>query len=166
MLVSCYEKKFLILSLLVIILDGIIIYYMPSYFNKINYLYPMLMISLIPFIYLDNKKRYYLYIIIAGAIYDLLYSSILLYNVILFVILISIDIKILEKYNSSLILFSILAFINITIYDTIAFLLIMLTSYQTVSIYDLIYKIDHSILLNIMSVFVYWFLLKKNKKLA
>ena len=56
MLVSCYEKKYLILSLLVIILDGIIIYYMPSYFNKINYLYPMLMISLIPFIYLDNKK--------------------------------------------------------------------------------------------------------------
>ena len=50
MLASYKEKKFWIISLLIIILDGLIIYFIPSYFNNLNYLYPMLTVSLIHFI--------------------------------------------------------------------------------------------------------------------
>ena len=154
------EKKYLSISLLVIILDGVITYLIPSYFNKLNYFYPMLTISLIPIFI--NKKNYYLYIILLGSLYDLLYSSIFLYHIIIFIILINIDIKIAKYFKYSLLLFLLLSLLNIIIYDGIGFILIIITSYQQVNFYDLIYKIDHSILLNIMSVFVFWFMFKKD----
>lgn len=166
MLVSYYERKILIISLLVIIIDGVLIYYNPSYFNNIGYLYPMLTVSLIPFISINNKKKYYFYGIFLGIVYDLLYSNIFLYNVILFILLIRIDKLIIKYYKSSLFLFIISAILNIVIYDFISFLLIMLTNYQVVNINDLLYKISHSLILNILSVFVYWFLCKKSIKYA
>ena len=120
----------------------------------------MLTISLIPFFI--NKKNYYLFIIFLGTLYDLLYSSIFLYHVIIFFILVSIDRKIANYFKYILLLFILLTLLNIIIYDAISFILTFITSYQEVSIYDLIYKIDHSILLNIMSVFVFWFMFKKD----
>lgn len=166
MLVSYYERKVLIISLLVIILDGVLVYYIPSYFNNISYLYPMLTISMIPFISINKKKKYYFYGIFLGVIYDLLYSNILFYNVILFVFLISIDRLVIKNYKSSLCLFILLSLLNIVIYDSINFLLVILTNYQIVTVYDLLYKISHSLILNIMSVFVCWFLCKKSIKYA
>ena len=161
MLLFYQERMYLLVSLLVILLDGIIIYYIPEFYNQLNYFYPMLTISIIPFSYLCSKKKYYLFILVMGIIYDLLYSNILLYNTIIFILLINIDVKIINDFEDSLLLFILLSLLNIVIYDTIGFLLVILTSYQSITIYDLIYKIDHSILLNIMSVFVFWFLFKK-----
>lgn len=152
------EKKFLI-SLLVIMLDGIIVYFIPSFMNKLNYFFPMLTISLIPF--LSKSKKDYLYIFIVGIIYDLLYSNIILYHAIIFFCLGIINQKINKYFNSGILFFILLAILNIIFYDTISFLLVLLSNYQSVTINDLIYKIEHSILLNIMSVFVYYFLFKK-----
>lgn len=128
--------------------------------NKLNFFYPMLTISLIPFL-CHNKKKIYLMIFFLGLIYDLLYSNIFLYHVILFLILFTIDEVIIKYFNRSLLLFILLAILNILIYDSITFLLVLLSSYANVTIYDLIYKIKNSILLNILSVFVYYFLFKK-----
>lgn len=161
MLVSYYERKYLLINLFTISFDGLIRYFIPSYFNKINYFYPMLTISLIPFICFSKRKRFYLLPLFIGIIYDLLYCNIVFYNAIIFFILIIIDKEIAKHFKCSLMLFVLLALLNIFIYDTIGFLLIILTSYQNVSINDLVYKIDHSVLLNIMSVIVYWFLFKK-----
>ena len=155
-------KKYLIISILIIIIDGLILYFVPSYFNKINYFYPMLTISFIPFIYFTNKKSYHILIIIMGIIYDILYSNIFLYNVILFTIIINIDILISKYFKHKLFLFILLTLFNIIIYDLISFLLVIVTGYQVVNIYDLLYKINHSIILNIMSVFVYFFMFKKD----
>ena len=161
MLLFYKEKKYLLISLLIIIIDGVILYFNPSYFNKINYFYPMLTITLIPFSYLCNRKKCIILVLIMGTIYDLLYSNIFLYNAILFIILISLNIKVINYFKESLLLFIILTIINIIIYDTISFLLVIITNYQSINIYDLIYKINHSILLNILSVFVFWFMFKK-----
>lgn len=157
-------RKYLLISILVILLEGLLMYYIPNYFNKLNYFYPMLTITLIPFIYFTNKKTYNILIIIMGFIYDLLYSNIFLYNFILFILIVNLDIVISKNFKKSLFLFIILSLLNIIIYDTISFLLIIITSYQSITIYDLIYKINHSLLLNIMSVFVYWFMFKKDIK--
>lgn len=162
MLVFYKEKKYLLISLLIIILDGIIMYLVPSYFNKLNNFYPMLTISFIPFVYLTNKKYSYLLIIVIGGIYDLLYSNIFLYNVIVFIILLNLDVKILKYFKANLLLLIIVSLLNIVIYDIIGFLLVMITGYQEVNISDLFYKIEHSIFLNIMLVFVVWFLFKKD----
>ena len=58
-----------------------------------------------------------------------------------------------------------LVIINIIIYDSLYYLLILLTGYQSLEITDLIYKIKNSLPINIMSVFVYYNLVKNDKKL-
>ena len=155
-------RKYLLISVLIIIIDGLIIYFIPSYFNKLNYFYPMLTISLIPFIYFTNKKYNYFLITVIGIIYDILYSNIFLFNVILFIIIVNLDILISKYFKNKFFLFLLLTLFNIIIYDLISFILVIITNYQTVTIYDLLYKINHSILLNIMSAFVYYFLFKKD----
>lgn len=155
-------RKYLLISIILIILDGIITYFIPGYLNKLSYFYPMLTISFIPFVYLANKKSYYILIIVIGIIYDLLYSSVFLYNLIIFILLINLDKRIAKYFKNSLSLLVILSLLNIVIYDIIGFSLVMLTSYELVTISDLMYKINHSIILNIMSVFVFWLLFKKD----
>ena len=163
MLVYYKEKKIeLIISILLVILDGIIVYYIPSYFNNISYLYPMLTISFIPFLIRKKKHNIYL-IIIIGLLYDLLYSNIFLYNVFIFCLLAYINNLISHYFKDSLLLFVSLGIINIVIYDTITFILVMITSYQTITLNDLLYKIENSILLNFMSIIFFYFWLKKYK---
>ena len=84
MLASYKEKKYLILSFIVLFLDGLISYYYPSFFHQQNYFFPMLSISLIPFLYKNNTKDYYRLSLILGFIYDLLFSHIFLLNTIIF----------------------------------------------------------------------------------
>ena len=72
------ENKYIVTSLLAIILDGIILYYHNYYYNRLDLFYPMLTVSLIPYLYLDNKKNYYKTVFILGMVYDLLYSHIFL----------------------------------------------------------------------------------------
>ena len=162
MLLFYQERMYLLVSLIVIILDGIIIYLVPSYFNNISYLYPMLTISFIPFLIRKNNSTPYI-IIIIGLLYDLLYSNIVLYNVFLFFMLAYINNLISHYFKDSLLLFISLGIINIVIYDTITFLLVIITSYQTITLNDLLYKIENSLLLNIMSIIIFYFLLKKRK---
>ena len=159
------EKKYLIVSIIILFLDGIIVYYMPSYFNKLNYFYPMLTISFISFLSFRYQDNYFI-IIFLGLMYDLLYSNILFYNIIIFLLLSIINTKIKRYFKSNLLLFIIITIFNICLYDSISFILVLLTDYQSVSIMDLLYKFSHSIVLNIMSVFVFFFLFKKDLRYA
>lgn len=165
MLASLREKK-IIISLFVVMLDGVITYLIPSYFNKLSLFYPMLTVSLIAFLFDGNLKKYYKLCFFLGIVYDLLYSNIFLFNGFLFLLLSKIDSKVMKYVKNSFLFFVILVLFNIIIYDTICFLLILITNYQVVNISDLIYKIEHSILLNILSVFVYFFLFKKTAQYA
>ena len=163
MLVSYKEKKFLILSVVSLLLDGLISYYLPSYLNSSTIFFPMLTISLIPFLYNKNTKDYYTFCFVLGIIYDLLYSNIFLFHGLLFLILAKINTKILKSIKNSLLLYLILLFINILFYDSILFLLVSFTNYASVSIMDLVLKIRNSLFINTLSVFVYYFLFKKRK---
>ena len=163
MLVSYKEK--IIFSIIIILLDGILINYIPSYFNSINLFYPMLTISLLPFLYDNSKIEYSKLCFFIGIIYDLLYSNIFLYHALFFFLLGKLDIKIIKLLNNNLILYVVLVIINIVAYDLVFYLLVNLTNYQIININGLIYKIKNSLLLNIMSSFIYYFWFKKRKLL-
>ncbi len=149
-----------LVTILTIILDGYITYIYPSYFNNITYLYPMLTLSLIVSIS-SNKDTYLKYSLIIGFIYDLLYSTIFLYNTLIFLMLAKINKKILNSIRESFIIRIILLILNIIIYDSISFLIVYLTKYNDVTFLSLFYKISHSLILNILSLFVISFILKK-----
>lgn len=164
MLASYNGKKYLLVSLLAIILDGVISYYLPSYFNNINYIYPMFTVSLIPFLSKENSKKNILYIFVIGLIYNLLYSNIFLFHSLVFIMLFKINNIFLNIVKDQFISYVILVIINIIFYDSLYFILMLLTNYQVMNISDLIYKIKYS-LPNVLSVFVYWFIIKKQNKL-
>ncbi len=151
------EKKYIIISFLAILLDGIIVYFIPSYFNKINYFYPMLTVSLIPFLHKGKNNNYYKFVFILGIIYDLLYSNIFLFNALIFLIISKIDSKILLYINNNLLIYLFLIILNIIIYDGIIFLIIISCNYQLVNFMDYLYKVKNS-LINVLICFVYYFI--------
>ena len=163
MLVSYKGKKVWIISLIAIFLDGIISYYFDGSFHHLNYFYPMLTVSLIPFLK-NNLKDYYRLSCILGMIYDLLYSHLFLFNTFLFFLLSKIDSKILKSFKENLLSYLFLVILNILVYDMISFLLIFFTQYQRIGINDYFYKIEHSLILNIGFSFIYFFFFKKSVK--
>ena len=157
MLVFLRENKKRIIIILALLLDGIIVYYYPSY-QKINLFYPMLTISLIAF--LTNQKNYNLFLL--GFIYDLLYSNIFFYNAIVFYLLGKMNYFFKRNFNNNIMVYLILTIINIILYDTLTYFFVLITEYHSIAISFLIYKIKNSLILNILVVFVYYFLFKKD----
>lgn len=148
-----------------IILDYLLIYFLPSFFNQISLFYPMLTLTLIVFLYkkFDNKK-YFKLVFIIGFIYDLLFSYIFLFNSLIFLMFAKI-IKKIDKYiRCNLFINIILVIIFIFLYDLILFLLVLISDYNLVSLTDLIYKFKNSCILNI-SFYVLISLILRNKKI-
>jgi len=149
-----------LLGIIIIIIDGILVYLIPSYFNELSYFYPMLTITLIVAMY-NSCSNYLKTSFILGIIYDLFYSNVFLYNTLLFLLLSKINKKIFKylqfnNFNKILVLV-----INILIYDGINYFIVWLTKYNLVTISDLFYKISHSLIMNILAIFVLNFILKK-----
>ena len=71
----------------------------------------------------------------------------------------------LKIFKENILSYIALVTINIILYDSLYFLLIILTNYQVVTFNDLIYKIEKSLPINIMSVFVYHLIVQKSRKL-
>lgn len=158
-MLAYYKGKLLVISL-VILLDGLIIYFIPSYYHNLNYFYPMLTVSLIPFLFFNNQKKYFHLILFIGFIYDLFYSNIFLYHTLIFLLLAKINYKLIKYFNGGLLFYLVLIIINILIYDLIGFLIIYFTNYQEIAVIDLLYKLKNSLIVNILSGFVYYFLFK------
>lgn len=150
------------LGILIIILDGLLIYSLPNLFNDINLFYPYLTITYIVSVY-GYSKKYLKNSLILGFIYDLLYSNIFLYNAFFFLLLSKINNKIFNYLHNNLFNKVIVLIINIILYDTINYLIIYFSKYNIVYFNDLVYKIINSLLLNILVIFILDFLLKKVK---
>ena len=87
-----------LVGIILIILDGILVYFIPSYFNELSIFYPMLAITFIVLIY-NYCKNYFKTSFILGIIYDLLYSNIIFYNAILFLLLAYINRKLFSYFH-------------------------------------------------------------------
>ena len=153
-----------LLLIIIILLDGIIIYIFPANFQNLSYFYPMLTVSSIAVIYhYIKKKDYFKKVFIMGIFYDLLYYNIFLYNAFIFLLLAKLDKKIFNNLNHNIINVIIVTVLNIIIYDTLNYVVVYLTRYNMLNIKALFYKIGHSLILNIMIVFVISFICNKLK---
>lgn len=153
-----------ILGIMIIILDGLIVYFIPGYFNDLTFIYPMLSITFLVSMY-GFCKKYFKTSVILGLVYDFLYSNIFLYNTLIFLLLSKINRKIFNYLQVNLFNKIIVLILNIIIYDTINFLIINFSKYNYVVLNDLIYKILHSLFINIVFIICINFLLKKKYKL-
>ena len=152
---------FLVICLL---LDYLYPYFIPSFINNLSLFYPMFTLTYLVFLYKKiNKKKYYKFILITGLLYDFLFSYLLLFHVCLFVFYYKIFVFIDKYIELNIFIKMIILILFIFLYDLLLFLLVYITSYNVVGINDLIYKVSHSIIINIL--YYIWLIIIFNKKL-
>ncbi len=150
------------LIIIIILLDGLITNYLPYIYHHLSYFYPLLTITMLPIIYPYLKKKYFsYYIIMIGIFYDLLYSNILLLNTFIFIIIGLVIKKYYQYLADNYLLTGLLIILNIVIYDLFLFMITYILGNHVISFNDLIYKISHSLLLNIIFGITIYYLLKK-----
>lgn len=148
--------KKLIILLVSLLIDGIVTNITLYSFNNITYLTPMCTIVSLIFLY-DDKNFIKLYLS-SSIIYGALYMNNLLFTLILFFIVI-IFIKILNKINNNVLTILIKIILVIMLFDGISFILNSLVN-NTYILKNYVYKIEHSIIFNV----IYGLILYKNTK--
>ena len=146
-----------------LLLDGLLTNYLSYLPNNLTLFTPLLTLTSIfliyPF-YRKNNKKYYYTILILGFIYDLFYTNLLFYHAFLFLLL-GFFIRFLYKnLEISWIRNIIYLFLLITIYELINGGIIYIFNLVPVTIEKIFYKIEHSLLLNIIYGEIIYFIIK------
>lgn len=150
-----------------IFLDGLLTNYLPYSQNCLSLFTPLLtvvsFILIYPF-YRKKIKKYYLTSIIIGLIYDLLYTNSLFINAILFLIIAYVT-KLIYK-NIEVNCFNIIFFVIVIIclYEGLNAIIIIIFNLVPMTLESIIYKIIHSLLLNILTTEIAFIIIKKIPK--
>lgn len=144
------------------VFDGVLTNFLPYMPNDLSLFTPLLTLTTIFLIYPFYKKKevsYYLLIFFLGIIYDLFYTNLLFFNAILFL-----GIGIFSKYiykNFNLNYFKIIIYIImiIVVYEATSALLILIFNLVPITLERILYKITHSLLLNIIYAEIIYFII-------
>ena len=163
----------IIIVIISLFLDGILTNFLPYLVNDLSLFTPLLTVVSIfiicPF-YRKQDKKYYKIVFLIGIIYDLFYTNLLFFNAILFLIIAFILRYIYKHYEVSW--FSIILYIALIIftYETLTGTIIFIFQLVPITIDKIIYKISHSLLLNIIYIEIVYLILKlipkKYKKIS
>ncbi len=149
------------------ILDWIINNIVNYQYNNLSLFTPLLTIVSIFLIYpLFKKKKnnYFIVLFIIGIIYDLLFTNLIIVNRLLFLLVGYISKYIHDNYELNILTITISLIFIISIYETSLLLILVVLRIYDFSIIDLLYKISHSLLLNIIYGLVGYYLIDLNKK--
>lgn len=142
--------KYLII-IISLILDGILSNFLPVI--DLSYFTPLLTLTSIfivyPF-YTKDEYKYYITSFIIGIIHDLLYTNLLFFNGIIFVFIALIVRIIYKNLNISLFKNILYIILIIIVYESSTALIFMMFKLVPITLNKLIYKITHSLLLNII----------------
>ena len=154
-------------------LDGILTNFLPYTVGDLSLFTPMITIVALVIIYPFFVKRlrfYFITCFVTGIVYDFFYTNLLFYNAILFLgigLLTMFFHRYIRLTWFSLILFVVLVIVG---YECANAILILIFNLVPMTFYRLLYKISHSLLLNIcyaeLVYFIIWLLPKKYKKVA
>ena len=157
-------KKYIIL-IISIILDLVLLNFLPYTYQHISYIFPCFFTSSI-FLTYDlflKDKTYFRTILILSIIYGSLFLNSCLLGMFLFLLLSYIS-KLYHKYIN-INYFSILIglILVILLHDSIIYLILSFGEITSFSIKIIIYKLTRSILINIIyTTFIYYYLIKKS----
>ncbi len=142
--------KYLII-IISLILDGILTNFLPII--DLSYFTPLLTLTSVfivyPF-YQKDETKYYITTFIVGIIYDLLYTNLLFFNGIIFVFIALLTKLIYKNLNVSLLKNILYIIVLIIIYESSTVFIYYLFNLVPVTLSKLVYKITHSLLLNIL----------------
>ena len=135
--------------------------------NNISYFYPMFTITSV--VYLSNfytnpnRKNYYVLVLLIAIIYDCIVIGNLLISISLFLSIAVLNIKLKNYLTNNLINNILRLILSIICYDLLFNLLFVIVGYKVFDISKIIYKITHSLIVNIIYLVVMFLVLKPKK---
>ncbi len=160
----------IVILLISLLLDGVLNNNLP--FISLSLFTPLLtLISIIVIypLYKKEDKKYLITIFITGIIYDLLYTNLLFYNGILFLIIGLLNIYINKKFQVNYLTIIIILLLDIVIYILLNSLLLFICNIVPITITKIIYVFTHSIILNMIYGYLLFIVIKgltkKNKSI-
>lgn len=155
------------------ILDGILSNFLPYVVDDLSLFtsaFTLVSIFLVSSFYYHKEKEYYILCFITGLIYDLFYTNLLFFNGFMFLIMGVITIKIRKYFDVDFFKLIIHIVLIIIIYESLSVLIFVVFNLVPITLYKLIYKISHTLILNIiygLLVFtIIHFIPKKYKKIS
>lgn len=110
--------------------------------------------------YFANEKKYYILIIIFGCLFDILYTSTILINLVLFII-VAIVIKVLNNLISdNIFMTNVMSIVCIIVYHLLSFIILNLTTSGVYGISLLLEIITHSIIMTVIYCSISYFVIK------
>ena len=161
----------IIILIISFILDGVLTNFLPFGVENISLFTPLLTIVALVVIYnflYHKEKNYYILSFVIGILYDLFYTNLLFLDGLLFLLIAFVITKIYKVVGFNYMWIALDILISIIIYECSFALVIVIFNLVPMSIYRLLYKISHSIILNIiygeLLYFIIQLLPKKYKK--
>ena len=156
-----------IVFIISLLLDGILTNFLPYMVSDLSLFTPLFSISSLILIYpllkKDNKK-FLIFSLIAGIIYDLFYTNLIFFNGFIFFILGFIIIKLYDLFGTGYIKLLFHIIIVIISYELLTAVLIFVFNLVPITIDKVLYKIGHSILLNLIYGEIIYLILKSIPK--
>lgn len=151
------------LSLFSLLLDGILTNYLPYLKGNLTLFMPLfsvVFLLFLPSFYYKDTRMYYLHAFLFGMCYDLFYTNLLFFHGALFVILAFLAKWIYKNFEIRFWNVAIPVMFLIVFYESLFAGILFLFHIVPVTFSDLLYKITHSILLNIIYAEGLYLLLK------
>lgn len=156
-----------IIVIVSLILDGILTNFLPYMVSDLSIFTPLLTVVSLVVIYpffKKDKKKYLTYSFIVGIIYDLLYTNLLFFNGLIFLVVGLLIIILYQNIGNNYLKIILNIVLVIISYELLTVLVIFCFNLVPLTLDKVIYKISHSLLLNIIYGEVIYLILKKIPK--
>ena len=153
----------IIILIISFILDGVLTNFLPFGVENISLFTPLLTIVALVVIYnffYHKEKNYYILSFVIGILYDLFYTNLLFLDGLLFLLIAFVITKIYKVVGFNYMWIALDILISIIIYECSFALVIVIFNLIPMTIYRLLYKIGHSIILNIIYGEILYFIIK------
>lgn len=156
------------------LLDGILSNFLPFMEGDLSLFTPLVTLVALFLIYIffdKEDKKYYITAFVTGLLYDLFYTDLLFLNSFLFLLIAFITVYIYGNERIDWFRLLIYLVFIIALYESSTALLIVIFNVVPMSIDKLLYKISHTLILNLIYGEVIYFIIKiipkryKNKRL-
>lgn len=159
-----------IILIISFLLDGILSNFIPYMVGDLSLFSPLLTIVSLIIIYplfKKNNKKYYIIAFITGILYDLFYTDLLFFNAFIFLLLAFFIVLLYKFIKVNFLTIILYTLVIITLYESVVGVVMIIFNVVSISIESLLYKIENSLLLNIVYSEVGYLLIKlftkKNK---
>lgn len=156
-----------IIMIISFILDGVLTNFLPYMVSSLSIFTPLTtltaLVIIYPFFYHKDKK-YFITAIVVGLLYDLFYTNLLFFNAILFFIMALVVTKLYRIIGDSYIRIIVNILLIIVLYELLTALIIFAFNLVPVTIERVLYKIGHSLILNLIYGEILYVIVKKLPK--